>query len=133
MAKNLDNHSPFLEHNFINPREQFMLVQIDNLSLAEDIYVPIDARMLIKKMQVTTANAITAASGTVTLTDGDGNTIGAVAVTVAESNAGARFEDSTMDATHGVVVPEEVLKVAVDGASSTVCKATLMISYVRLE
>lgn len=107
-----------------------LVVQIGNISLPEDIYIPMPDDGTIKKVQVTTANAITAASGTITLTDGDGNTMATVPITVNESGPGARFEDDTIDTTHGVVLEEEVLKMNVDGASSTVCKGTAVITYV---
>lgn len=128
---NIDTYSAFLP-NRINPRKQSITVQIEDISAAETVYVVIpDQKAIIDKVSSAIANAITVGDATLTVKDGDGNSMGTIVIATASSAAGDK--DTLSPAANNVVAAGEVISIATDGGSTTACKTQITIDFTYLE
>lgn len=128
---NTDTYSPFLP-NHINPRKDSITVQIEDLSTAETVYVVMpDQKALIDKVSSAIANAITVADATLTVSDGDANSMGTIVIATASSAAGDK--DTLSPSSNNVVAAGEVISIATDGGSTTACKTQITIDFTYLE
>ena len=128
---NTDTYSAFLP-NRINPRKQSITVQIEDLSSAETVYVVMpDQKAIIDKVSTVIANAITTADSTLTISDGDANSMGTIVIATASSAAGDK--DTLSPSSNNVVAAGEIITIATNASSDTACKTMITIDFTYLE
>ncbi len=114
--------------SILNVNKYKFAVQMDDISTADFILVPVPSSATLTKCTVILNNAITSADSTLTFTNSTGpSTLGSLAIANSGSSEGSRF--TFTPGANNAFTAGSYLKIANDGGSSTTCKATLFLEW----
>jgi hypothetical protein len=111
-----------------NVNKYVVTVQLDDISTADFILVPCPDACTFTKATIIINNAITSADSTLTFTNSSGPvSVGNLTITNAASAEGTRF--TFTPGSNNSFTAGTYLKIATDGGSSTIAKATLFLNF----
>jgi len=114
--------------SILNVNKYKHTVQFDDVSTADFILVPVPAAATLNRCTVILNNAITGADSILTFTNSTGpSSLGTLTLANSGSAEGSRFTFNP--GANNAFSASSYLKIATDGASSTACKATLMLEW----
>lgn len=100
--------------------------RIDDLSTADQVYLPAPDDGYVHELFVTLANAITSADATATVKTASG-TVGTVTLTQSGSAAGSTYSGTFSPNGTSYVSKGDYIEVETDGGSSTACEGTVCV------
>lgn len=114
--------------SFLNVNKYKCTVQMDDVSTADFILVPVPSAATLTKCTVIINNAITSADAILTFTNSTGPvTVGTLTLTNSGSAEGTRY--TFTPSANNAFSAGAYLKIATDGGSSTAAKATLFLEW----
>jgi len=106
----------------------YIVVEFNNISAGETIYVPFGMAVTINKVTSVIFNAITVANNTITCYNAAGASMGTI--TVAFSGSAAGDIDTLSPGASNTISANSYMRL-VAGGSTTACRAYVMIEYTR--
>lgn len=114
--------------SILNVNKYKFAVQMDDISTADFILVPVPSAATLTKCTVIINNAITSADSVLTFTNSTGPvSLGTLTIANSGSAEGTRF--TFTPSSNNAFTAGAYLKIANDGGSSTTCKATLFLEW----
>jgi hypothetical protein len=123
------NHSELTGSELHEPKNYILTVRLDDLDVADTVYVPIPYAGTVKKLVTTIDAALATSDETLTVSNSAAASMGTIVIT--QSGSAAGDVDTLSPSSNNTVTDDDYITIANDGASSTTVNAWVSITIER--